>query len=219
MYIVIVGGGTFGEPLAKKSIKAGHDVVVVEQDEGRAEELAKQIDAMIIEGDASEPEIIDDAGIDRCDMLITTVRDDAVNVLVSLLSQEYDISKVVSVSTTPKYEDVLNRIGVDKVVRPKDLVSDEIMRYISHPDMEGFLQIDDTTQVGVFQVSEDSKAVGREVSDIRKTKLPPDILLVSISRDDETIIPRGDSVVEAGDDIAILFKDGKTEDIESVLSP
>lgn len=218
MYLLVIGGGTYGKPLATKAIESGHDVSIVEQKEELSQNLAEEIDARVINGDATNPEIIDEAGIEKCDALITTIKDDSVNVLVSLLSEDYNVTNVISVSTTPKYDEILNRIGVDKVIRPKDLVSEEMMRYISHPNMDGFLQIDDENRVAVFNVSEESDVAGIKVSQIDNTSLPEGILLVSISRNGDTIIPSGDTVIESGDDIAILFNESDTDKIESSIS-
>jgi trk system potassium uptake protein TrkA len=217
MYIVIVGAGTFGEPLAKNAVEQGHDVVIVEKNRDRAQEISGNLDCKVLNGDATEPEIIEEARIEDADILVSTVSDDSVNVLVSLLAQDYDVSRVAAVATSERYENILDRLGVDVIINPQQIVSERMMDYISNPQIEDFLKLGDDKRVAVFEVNEGSVLAGVAISDIRSTQLPEEVLVVSILRGDEAIIPSGDSVINANDRVALMIRDSDLEKIEKVF--
>lgn len=217
MYIIVVGAGTFGRPLAKNAVEQGHDVVVIEKDTDRAQEISDNLDCTVLNGDATEPDIIEEARIEESNILVSTVSDDSVNILVSLLCQEYDVSRIATVATSERYKDILDRLGVDIIVNPQQIVSERMIDYISNPQIEDFLKLGENKRVGVFRVNEDSILDGVEVSNLGSTSLPDQILVVSILREDEAVIPSGDSVINANDRVALMIEDSDLEKIEEIF--
>ncbi|WP_148417045.1 TrkA family potassium uptake protein, partial [Haloferax sp. KTX1] len=103
MYIITVGAGDIGTPLIEIATGTGNEVVVIERDAARADEVASEFDCMVLNADATVKETLEDAGADRADAIITTTDQDATNVMVSLLAQELDIPAIVSVVHNPEH--------------------------------------------------------------------------------------------------------------------
>ena len=95
MYIVIVGAGDIGTPLIEIATRGGNEVVVVERHEGRAEEAASRFDCLVLNADATVKDTLVDAGADRADAVISTTDQDATNIMVCLLAQEFGDRKSV----------------------------------------------------------------------------------------------------------------------------
>ena len=219
MYVIIIGAGTYGNPLAHKAVEKGHDVVVVEENEAVAKELSTQIDAMVINGDATNENILEEAGIEESDFLVSTVSLDSVNVLVALLAQEYDTERVAAIASSEKYQSIFEQIGVDFVERPQDVVSDEFLNYISYPKVSDFLKLGDEKSVVTIEVSHDSPVVGEKVQDIVGDRLPTEALIVAVRSNGDVEIPTGDSTVEAGTKVVIACSNDELGAIQNLLQP
>jgi len=103
MYIVIVGAGNIGSPLIEIATVGGNEVVVIERDEEKVERAADTYDCLVIDDGATVKETLLDAGIDRADALISTTDQDATNIMVCLLGQEFDVPAIVSVVHNPEH--------------------------------------------------------------------------------------------------------------------
>jgi len=86
MYIVIVGAGEIGEKLIRLALQNKDDVVVIEKNKEKCDEIAKKYDAVVINADATVKETLEEAGVDKADALVTTA-DDATNLLVISLAK------------------------------------------------------------------------------------------------------------------------------------
>ena len=217
MYIIIVGSGRFGYPLAKSAVKQGNDVVIVEKDEDRAKKISRELDATVLNGDGTEPDIIEQARIEDSDIIVSSVSDASVNVLVSLLAQDYDVPRVAAVATSSRYENILQKMGVDVVINPQQIVSERMMNHISNPQIEDFLKLGENKRVAVFEVEHGSTLDGMKISDIDSTSIPDEILVASILRGDKAIIPSGDSVIKSGDKVALMISDSDLQQIEKAF--
>ena len=90
MYVIIVGAGRVGLNLAQSLIREGLNVTIIENDSTISEEVAEQINAMVIHGDATSVQVLEDADITDADVFVAATGHDTVNLLTSVLSQNYD---------------------------------------------------------------------------------------------------------------------------------
>lgn len=215
-YVIIVGAGTYGERITRETAENGHNVVLVEKDEDTAKSMATDIDGVVIQGDATDAEILEEAGIEECDILLSTVSDSSVNVLVTLLAREYEIDKIVAVATSQRHTDILEKVGADAVERPKQLVSENLSHYVEEPLITNFLSLGDEKDVVKILVSEDSDIEGRQIGNL-DSKLPEKSLIVAIQRDSSVVIPKGNSKIVEGDYVTIACNREDVSEIESLF--
>jgi len=105
MYILIVGAGKVGYFLAKQLVRGGHTVSIVDKDKGVCEELARELEALVIHGDGCDPRILEDAGIERAEVLAAVTGEDEDNLIICQLAKErFNVQRTVGRVNNPDNE-------------------------------------------------------------------------------------------------------------------
>ncbi|MGE4357719.1 MAG: TrkA family potassium uptake protein [Candidatus Omnitrophota bacterium] len=203
MYIIIVGAGNVGRYLAKRLLEDKHVVVVIEKDALRCKELAKEIEALIINGDGCDPKFLEDAGASRADVVAAVTGEDEDNLIICQLAKEkFGTKRTVARVNDSRNEYVFNELGVDVPVDSNAIIAKIIEEEVSFADIVNLMTFK-RGKLAIVRVdlAKDSPVANKAVKDL---KLPHDAVLVSIIRGDKVIIPRGDTVLEPRDDIIAL---------------
>lgn len=220
MYIVIVGAGDIGTPLIEVATQGGNEVVVIENDEERAERAARMFDCLVLNDDATVRETLEDAGADRADALISTTNRDATNVMVCLLAQELEIPHIVSVVHNPEHLSLFERIGVHSMENPQRLIAGHLYRAVKRPSIVDYMRVGETAEVFEICVEDDAPITGltlQEAAD--RDILTSETLVVAIDRngDGDPITPRGDTRIKADDLITVYSSKGATPEVTDVF--
>ena len=208
MYIIIIGAGSIGSNLIDLAVNDGNDVVVIESDEDRADEIASQYDCLVLNGDATKNGTLRDADIDRADAVITTTNIDAVNIMVMLLAQEYDVANLVSVVHDTENLPVFEKIGVTLIENPQRLIADYLYHSVRYPGVSDFVDLDDETELVELTVTEAAPMAGSLLERAnRDGTLPDGCLVVALKRGAEIRAPKGDTTIRAGDQVTVFTDD------------
>ena len=208
MYIIIIGAGSIGSNLIDLAVKDGNDVVVIESDETRANEIASQYDCLVLHGDATKNGTLRDADVDRADAVITTTNIDAVNIMVMLLAQEYNVPNLVSVVHDTENLPVFEKIGVTLIENPQRLIADYLYHSVRYPGVSDFIELDDDTDLVELTVTETAPMSGRHLEAANEDgTLPEGCLVVALKRGDEIRPPKGDTTIRADDQVTIFTDD------------
>lgn len=113
--IIIVGAGKVGTHLCQILTISGHDITVIEKDERKCEELLSKVDVNVIKGNATDPEILEEAKIAKCDIFIASSDRDDVNFLTSMHAKNQGVKRIISRVNEPEYEDMLNDLGIETI--------------------------------------------------------------------------------------------------------
>lgn len=218
MYIVINGGGKVGSFLARTLQRKGHNVAIIDKRSDVIKKLAEELstDILLIEGDGCNVRYLQDAGVDRADVYASVTRKDEDNLVSCQLAKlNFSVKKVVARVNSPKNERVFHNLGIEaissttvigRLIEEEMTVSDVIKLYLLQ---KGQLALVET------EIPQDN---GRDSSIIvSELKLPEDIVLVSIMRDDHVIIPRGNTTIQPGDRILAVTLSGKEEELLHLL--
>lgn len=220
MYLVIVGAGDIGTPLIDIATREGNEVVVIERDAERAEEVADEYDCLVINADATSRETLEDAGTDRADAIITTTEEDATNIMVSLLAQELEVPAIVSVVHSPEHRSIFQQIDVHTMEDPQSLIAEHLYRAVVRPSVRDYMRIGETAEVFEITVGGDAPIAGMTLKEgADEGLLPDDVLVVAIEREDraDPITPRGNTRIEAGDLVTVYSAEGATPDLTDVF--
>jgi len=220
MYIVIVGAGDIGTPLIRTATAGSNEVVVIERDPDRAERASKQYDCLVINDNATSKEVLEDAGVDRADALISTTDQDATNIMVCLLAQELSVPHIVSVVHNPEHMDLFERIGVNTMENPQSLIAEYLYRAVKRPSVVDFMHIGEEAEVFEIVVKSDATIIGKTLQDANQEGLIGDeMLIVAIEREsaERPITPRGNTVIEEGDIVTVYSADGVTPDVTDIF--
>ena len=119
MYVIIVGAGRVGLNLSESLIREGISVTIIESDTSISEEVAETSKAMVIHGDATSVQILEDADISDADVFVAATGDDKVNLLAAVLSQNYsNIRKRIVRVNDLEHESAFKNVGIDATVSP-----------------------------------------------------------------------------------------------------
>ncbi|WP_436343923.1 potassium channel family protein [Natronorubrum sp. FCH18a] len=208
MYLVIIGAGSIGSNLIDLAVRDGNDVVVIETDEERANDVASEYDCLVLNADATKNGTLRDAGIDRADAVISTTDIDAVNIMVMLLAQEHEVPNLVSVVHDPENLPVFEKIGVTLIENPQRLIADYLYHSVRYPNVSDFIELDDETELVELTVTDGAPMDGQPLETAIDTgSLPNGCLVVALKRDEEIRAPRGDTTIQAGDMVTVFTDD------------
>jgi trk system potassium uptake protein TrkA len=220
MYIIIVGAGDIGSPLIEIATAAGYDVVVIEKDNTRADDIASENDCLVLNADATVKETLEDADSGRADALITTTDQDATNVMVSLLGQELDIPTIVSVVHNPEHMNLFRQIGVNTMENPQRLIAESLFRSVERPSIVDYMRVGEVAEVFEITVAADAPIDGLTLTEAdQEGLLDEDTLVVAIEREaaDSPITPRGNTRIQRGDLLTVYSGNGATPAVTDVF--
>jgi len=220
MYIIIIGAGDIGTPLINVATRSGNEVVVVEHDETKANEIASEYDCMVLHADATIKETLTDAGAARADALISTTEHDATNVMVCLLAQEFEIPAVLSVVHNPEHMNLFRQIGVSTMENPQELIADHLYRAVARPAIVDYMRIGEEAEVFEIIATEDAPLAGKTLDEVGQDDLlSDDVLIVAIERNGtgKPITPRGKTRIEAGDLLTVYSGTGADPELTDVF--
>ncbi|MFB6121007.1 MAG: TrkA family potassium uptake protein [Halobacteriaceae archaeon] len=220
MYIVIVGAGDIGTPLIEIATAGGNEVVVVERDPAKAEAVATDFDCLVINEDATTKETLEDAGAERADALISTTDQDATNIMVCLLAQDFEVPNIVSVVHNPNHMNIFRQIGVNTMENPQSLIAEYLYRAVKRPSIVDYMRVGDEAEVFEIVVGDDAPIAGKTIQEAAEADLiAADMLIVAIERaeGEEPITPRGNTEIHAGDMLTVYSGHGATPDVTDVF--
>jgi trk system potassium uptake protein TrkA len=202
MYVIIVGGGRTGSSLAERLSSRGHNVVVVEKDERRAHEIASKLNVLVINGSGAELDVLKDAGVDKADALLALTDADEVNLMACEIARKQGVPRVIARVNDDAHAKMFESLGVDTAVSiptTLSLLFEKIL--LGGAGVYGLLSIGGGKgEVVEVKVGPNSKAAGKKLSELK----PRDVVIAAIVREDELIIPKGDTVIQAGDYVAMV---------------
>ena len=211
MRIFIAGGGHTAEYIARRLIREGSDLVIIEQDPLRCQYLETHLDARICSGSAASVNTWRRAGINRADMLIAVTPSDEINLIACLIvdSLAPDAVKAIQLRTweCDELEQILRarNVRVDLVIHPESVVVARILRVLMLPgvaDVRDFA----SGRVKAFgmTVERGSPLVGKSIEQLAQAGPPANSMVAMILRSNEVRIPRADDVLMHGDHLYVV---------------
>jgi trk system potassium uptake protein TrkA len=216
MYIVIVGAGKVGYFLAKRLCLNKHTVSIVDKDKQLCEETVKELEALVINGDGCDPHILEEAGISRADVVAAVTGDDEDNLIICQLAKElFKVKRAVGRVNNPDNEHTFSELGVDVPVDSTKIIAKIIEEEVSFSDFVNLMSFKRGKLAIVrLDLPDDSPVINKQIQDIQ---LPADSVLVSIVRGEEVIVPKGNTVLQSGDDIIALTVVGNESQLLNLL--
>jgi trk system potassium uptake protein TrkA len=218
MRVVIAGGGAVGLYIANDLFHAGHHVVVIEQEPIVAERAATPEGIEWLIADACEVSSLRGGQLEDCDVAVAATGDDEDNLVFSLLAkQEFGVPRVIARVNHPKNEWLFNENwGVDVSVSTPHLVTALVEEAVSVGHLVRLLQFEGgRARLVEVTLAEDSPANDRAIKDL---DIPRDATIVAVVRADHVVMPRGDTVFEAGDEVLAMVTAESEDDVRRILT-
>jgi len=218
MKVVIAGAGNVGVSIAQELLASGHEVLLIEQDYDLLARLSEAVpEAGWLAGDACEVSVLQRANLAEVDVVVAATGDDEDNLVVSLLSkQEFAVPRVVARVNHAKNRWLFNETwGVDVSVSTPHLLTALVEEAVSVGQLVRILQFaEGQARLVEVTLAEDSPARSVQLSDLG---LPRDATIVAVLRSPRVIVPHGETVLEAGDEVVALVTDASEEELRAAL--
>lgn len=218
MKVIITGGGQVGAYLASLLLSNGYEVRLIEHSEKVYNKLEKELPhESLILGNASDPQVMEKAGITSADVVAAVTGKDETNLVVSTLAKmEFGVPRVVARVNNPKNAWLFNReMGVDIGINQADLMAHFVVEEMDLKDMFTILKLNrGNFSIVQIKVQQNAKSVNQLLKDLF---IPQDAILIAITRDEVLIIPKGDTQILVDDDILALASEVSLKELEKLF--
>ncbi|MCK5226201.1 MAG: TrkA family potassium uptake protein [Planctomycetes bacterium] len=208
MYIVIGGGGMVGGELAHELIENKHDVVLIDGNKSVCDKVYAETGAIVINGSASQIEVLKEAGAEKADVVVAATANDADNLACAILAKSYNVPQIIVRMRNPAYENAYKVAGVQKIVRVTDLMVNQMMVEIENPKLRRIATIGNgKASIFIVTIPENAKNADKNIKDITDNRRFPDTCtFVGIynPKSEEFAIPRGNEIINEGDEIFLI---------------
>ncbi len=207
MFVLVVGGGKVGYYLTRELIESGHEVVLMEKDRARADQISEEIGSVVIPHDGCEGKYLGEAGANRADIVAAVTGDDEDNLVICQMAKHhFDVGRTIARVNNPKNEALFKHLGVDEIISPTRMILGSIEQDIPVHELlhlaalgEGELELIEA------HLQQGSPAVGRTPKDLT---MPEGCSLFAYIRGGVAAPLRPDTVLLEGDKVIAI---GKTE--------
>jgi len=220
MHVVIIGAGEVGTAIAA-NLDDSHDVVVVDSDAARAEELKYDLDVMTLTGDGTSMGVLEDADVDEADLLIASTDDDRTNLVAcgtaKTLGDAFTIARSKSVEYLRTWERTQSAFGVDFMVCSDLQSAQNIVRVVGLPsavDVDPF--VGGRVQMGEFEIGESSPVAAQTVAEADRFE---ELTFAGLFRNGDLILPDGDTEIRVGDRAVVIGTPESVQGFATDIAP
>ena len=222
--VMIGGGGRVSYYLAQELLRSNLSVKIIERSKERARLMAELLpDAVILNGDVTDHELLQEEGIGSTDAFVALTGLDEGNILSALYAKHRNVSKVIAKVNNDSLETLVKDVSLDSVVSPKRVATNRILRYVrsreasaDQGEIRGLYKIaDGSIEVLEFLASaENRNLLDIPLKDLRTKK---HILIACIVRNGKAIIPGGMDCIEAGDIVMVVTEQRLMNDLGDIM--
>ncbi|MGV8813484.1 MAG: Trk system potassium transporter TrkA [Gelidibacter sp.] len=200
--VMILGGSSIGHKIAKYLCAAKFNVKLVESNREVAFELADALpNALVINGDGRNVELLEEESIGNMDAFIAVTGNSETNIMSCLVAKSKGVKKTIALVENMDYYQISESIGIDTLINKKLLAANNIFRYIRKGEVVAMTKLNNmNAELLEFMVKTKSKISNKTIKDI---DFPRSAIIGGVIRNGEGIIPLGDFKVEAGDRVVV----------------
>ncbi len=217
MYIIIVGASKAGINLAKTLLSGGHEVTLIDQDKMKVSSLSETFGDVIMLGNGANASVMKVAGANRADVVAALTGDDATNLVICQLTKlMFKSPRTIARVSDPANEEIFQSIGVDATINSTRMLNYLIEEQVKAGDVivPLFQLKGGNVELVQVEVQKESGILDKKIKDLG---LPEGVIIVSIYRGDETIIPKGETIFKQGDEVIAIVKKEHLEKIQHMF--
>lgn len=220
MFVIVVGGGKVGTYLARALLAQEHEVIVIEKNPKKAQLAANLLETDVtMVGDGCDPLVLEQAGIKRSDIVVADTGDDEDNLVVCLIAKKHSKARCIARVNNPKNKLVFESIDRESpitLISSTEVILDAINQHVNSHDYSIITKLrDGDLELVKLRIPPGSPAEGKRIVDVG---LPRSSIVVAVDRkNQDLLIPSGDTSLHAGDSVIMMVKRESREDVRSVL--
>jgi len=210
MKIVIAGAGDVGSYLAKMLTKENHDIVIVYTRTEILKEVDSAYDVLCVEGSCTSFGTLKEANVPGCDLFIAVTNSEDTNILSCIFAKKLGAKKTIARVDNMEYLSPINKLtfinlGVDRLVYPEYIAAKEVVGVIKQTGSTEIFEFSGgKLTLFVIKLDEDSPIVNMSLREASVKARNKNYRAVAITRNGETIIPKGSDMLNEGDIIYII---------------
>ena len=209
--VMVAGGGNIGLRLAR-ALESDYSVRVVEHNKRRCEMLAAKANrALVLNGDATDEELLEQENIAEMDLFVAVTNDDEHNIMSALLAKRMGARRVVALINRRSYVDLLQSGEIDVAISPAQATIGKLLAHVRRGDIVSVHSLRrgaaEALEAVVHGDRESCRVTGRRIDEI---DLPAGTTIGALVRGDEVIMAHHDSVIQAEDHVIVFVADKKT---------
>ncbi|MBQ8857665.1 MAG: Trk system potassium transporter TrkA [Lachnospiraceae bacterium] len=220
--VMIVGGGKIGYYLADELSKRKYQVKLIENDQYRAEEMARALPkATVIYGDGTEHALLLEEGIESMDAFISLTGIDEENIIVSMYAKKQNVRKIITKIDRDELVCILDEVGIHNNVSPKDIIAAKVIQYIrAVANSRGsniitlYRLVNNQVEALEFMAKTHEEIYDKPLKDL---KIKENCLIACIIRNNQVIIPDGNSCIKQGDNVIAVTTHKKFDDLTDIF--
>lgn len=222
--VIIVGGGDTCFYLAKNLLNSGTEVKIIEKNKERCEELAEFLpDAIIINGNGTDKDLLSEEGIEYTDGFVTLTNHDEQNVVMALYAKKVNPkAKLITKLHKNVYDDIMDDLSIGSIINSKLIAAEAVVKYVRAMNnclgssMETLYQLNaGKAEAMEFIVKKESRLLGVELKDL---DIKPDVIISCIIHKGMVETPGGHSKIREGDSVIIVTTETGIEELDQILA-
>lgn len=217
--VLIVGGSDIGYHTARLLEDRGLRPHLLEADADRARELSERLENTLVRNtDPAARDLFEGERVDDVDVVVAALAEDSeANLLAALRAKREGVERSVAIVDHAEHGDLYEDAGVDVAVNPRRAAAEEIVGFARDQDTQNVALLEDgAVEVIEIRLDDESVLVGREI-EAAVNDLPEGVVVGAITRNGTFLVPRGDTVVEAGDHVVVLADGDAVEEAIRLL--
>ena len=214
MYIIIMGGGRVGLTLANLLSEDGNDITLIESDETLCNEVAADLDALVINGNGTSSKVLEEVNIDDADVFVAATGNDEANLLSCILVRKYNVERIIARVSNPDHEEAFREVGIDEVISPEITAAKQLQQFVTNPLVVKLTTLGEgDAEIHEMTITND-KVVGKRFKEISPNK---DYIIIATYKTGKLAIPQPDETIARGEKITLLVKRGKLSKVTKKL--
>jgi len=215
--VMIAGGGRIAIYLAKLLSEMDIKVKLIEFDREKCIQLSELLpEALIIHGDGTDEELLKSENVSDMDGFISMTGMDEENLMSALLAKQNGVKKVIAKVSRVNYINIIKSLGVDSVISPKLITTNHILKFVRGNNIESLYRIIEG-QAEITEIIADSASDILNIK-IKKLGLPKDVIIATIVRKKEVVIPHGNDIIREGDRVIVISKNKNISSLNEVAA-
>jgi len=217
MNIIIAGDGEVGFNLAEALVDSNHDITIVDPHEELLKMVESHTDLMTLAGESNSVGVLKQAHVEKADLVISVLHDEKTNILTAILSKKLGAKTTIArVNTLENLSEenkrIYNELGIDLLISPEDIAGHEVIDLLEQPAAIEIYEISEGKfSIFLIRIEKGAPVEGKTLEEVAKDFGPLDFRSLAFHRGDDTFLPTGQTIVQAGDLVYVISKPESSE--------
>ena len=215
--VIIYGATIIGEMVAEALSDHIAEVVLLEENASMAVDVAGKLKAVrVINGAASEQDILKEAGIEVADIFVAASKSDQANLVSSVLAKKLGAKRAIITTQQPDYVSIVDSLNIDAIINPHLLAVEQILRFVRGGGISSVTKLLECDAEALEFVTEEGAAVTK--GPIKNISFPKEAIVGAVCRGNEVFLAKGDTCIQAGEKVIVFCQDKAIKKLQSLFT-